>query len=212
MAQLTFGEWVEAVFNHSKTSVLQYHEYIWYLPMDISLEKEFSYLCRVFTESKTVLAPFSDQQLAYALWYLASSGSLVEQVSNTAISWDKRKAYIQSILILFREIFNKRCEHNIEDPDNELNAACYMWWDIFPSWSNSEKPKLIDDEFLLVMKEILMLDNIACQQSALHGLGHLKRERYTEDVNKIIKYYLKKSKYSNPQLRKYAQQARKGIV
>jgi len=41
-----------------------------------------------------------------------------------------------------------------------------MWWD-FDCWYSTP-----DSALLATMRSILAIDHVACQESALHGLGH----------------------------------------
>lgn len=219
MAQLTFSEWVEAVFNHSKTDFYAYLDYIDNVnspTIDILPELELEYITQAFNDAQNTLAPFSDTQLGHALWYIASQ-SWIREVGNPEIEWSKRQNCIQSFYVLFSEIFDKRCEKKLnancfEDCGNDLNLTCYMWWDIFPLWGDLEKRNPIDDAFLNVMKKTLTLDNVACHENALHGLGHLYRVSYARDIEKIIDDYLERNPTLPASLKAYAQSAEKGSV
>jgi len=62
-------------------------------------------------------------------------------------------------------------ERNVTGP---LNYVCYMWWDEFPSIASAGDSDLpmLHDAALRTMERILLLSSLACQESALHGLGH----------------------------------------
>jgi len=57
----------------------------------------------------------------------------------------------------------------------------------------------------------LELDHIACQESALHGLGHWAHS-YPERVEKIVDEFLTHNENLRPELKQYALQARSGKV
>ena len=61
------------------------------------------------------------------------------------------------------------------------------------------------------MAEILALDSLACQESALHGLGHWQHA-YPEEVQQIIDRFLNANKNLRPELAAYARSARTGCV
>lgn len=62
-----------------------------------------------------------------------------------------------------------------------------------------------------VMEECLYLDNPACVESGLHGLGHMVP--FLPDIAvPIIDRYLKKKKNPEEQLMRYAQAARTGMI
>jgi hypothetical protein len=85
-----------------------------------------------------------------------------------------------------------------------------MWWDLFPTFGY---PRRVDADALLlmVMEEILMLDSIACQEAAIHGLGHW-HEQYPLEVEAILKRFLAKNPSADDALIKYAQQAGHGFI
>ena len=61
------------------------------------------------------------------------------------------------------------------------------------------------------MENILKLDSLACQESALHGLGHWQH-RYSQTVEKIIAEFITRQPNLRPELWSYAQSARTGCV
>jgi hypothetical protein len=52
-----------------------------------------------------------------------------------------------------------------------------MWWDGFPCLARADDPNLtmMQDTALRTMARILSLKSLACEESALHGLGHWQR-------------------------------------
>ena len=64
---------------------------------------------------------------------------------------------------------------------------------------------------LRVMTGALKLSSIACQESALHGLGHWKRY-FPKEVEKVISDFLKHNPNTVADLRKYALRAKRGDV
>jgi hypothetical protein len=87
-----------------------------------------------------------------------------------------------------------------------------MWWDIIPIHGRPEDPtrKQLDAEVLTVLESQLESDSIACQESALHGLGHWATY-YPERVESIIANYLLGQAANSP-LRPYALAAVVGHV
>jgi len=88
-----------------------------------------------------------------------------------------------------------------------------MWWD-FNCWSPDPDPLTRnpnDSAFLESMRSILTIDHVACQESALHGLGHW-RHAHNATVESIIDEFLKKERNLSEPLRKYAGDARRGCV
>src|SRR5437667_4395860 len=65
-----------------------------------------------------------------------------------------------------------------------LLGVCYMWWDRFPCIALARDPNLptMQETALRTMASILGFSSIACQESALHGLGHWQRH-HDQQVN-----------------------------
>ena len=63
----------------------------------------------------------------------------------------------------------------------------------------------------MVMQRVLALDALACQEGALHGLGHWHL-RYPEEVKGAIDVFLESRPQLDPRLRQYAISARRGCV
>jgi len=87
-----------------------------------------------------------------------------------------------------------------------------MWWDTMPVYGG---PVLADRQVLHLaaletMTTILEFDSLACQESALHGLGHWAIY-YPERVGSIISRYLLGQAAHSP-LRPYALAASVGHV
>lgn len=67
-------------------------------------------------------------------------------------------------------------------------------------------------EVVEVMRSILAIDHVACQESALHGLGHGHHREQAAAVERIVDEFLEREGNLRPELRKYAQAARIGCV
>ena len=63
-----------------------------------------------------------------------------------------------------------------------------MWWDLFPSWG--QPARAVDDAVLRSLAAILAQDALACQESALHGLGHWQSvhpERVAAEIDACLR-------------------------
>jgi len=58
---------------------------------------------------------------------------------------------------------------------------------------------------------VLHSPNIACQESALHGLGHL-HYRAAKQVEAIVTSFLRENRSLRPELLDYAKRARAGYI
>jgi hypothetical protein len=220
LRDLTFDEWVIFVFDHAvDDSRLE-----WY--WDIEADRwdgppalTGAYLTQAFENSENVLGPYSESQLNQGLWYLASNAcsNHMFALMDTSVPWPARQRCILSIGSLFQVCFAKRCTPHLSHLDEPgagpLNSVCYMWWDIIPLAGQPDDPahKEMDQTILQVMEDALQLDSIACQESALHGLGHWHLH-YPRQIEEIIQGFLQHNKTLPEKLHRYALSALSGCV
>ena len=126
------------------------------IPPSRPLRRAWPYLTQLFTDPEPILAPYTDAQLNQGLWFLVSSScsnymfTLLEQ----EVPWPARQAGIRAITDLFARLFANRCSPHLSHLDergaNPLSSACYMWWDLFPTWAHPESPteRDVDAELL----------------------------------------------------------------
>jgi hypothetical protein len=214
----TFPEWVRHIFDHRVGKP----EWYWALEADTAeppAQTSVVYLTRLFTDPEPILAPYTDAQLNQGLWYLVSNScsNYMFTLLEPEVAWPERRAGLRAITNLFARLLANRCSPHLSHLDergaNPLNSACYMWWDLFPTRGHPENPThaLVDGELLVVMQRVLALDALACQESALHGLGHWHL-RYPAEVEGAIDVFLESEPPLDPRLRQYAFSARRGCV
>jgi hypothetical protein len=142
-----------------------------------------------------------------AFWDVGSN--VFVALGDTSIDWALRQRVIKSFEFLFRDLFAVRCWPvlgHLSEEGGPLNSACYMWWDL-DCWYSTPSSDL-----LAVMRSTLAIDNIVCQESALHGLGHWYRRQHREEVECIIDEFLGRGQNLRAELRRYAHAARTGAV
>lgn len=214
----TFSEWVGHIFDHPVSNP----EWYWASDADTAeppAQTSVAYLTQLFTDPETILAPYTDAQLNQGLWFLASNAcsNYMFTFLEPEVAWPARQAGIRAITNLFAKLFANRCSPHLSHLDeagaNPLNSVCYMWWDLFPTWGHPESPTeaLVDAELLAVMKDVLALAALACQEGALHGLGHWHLH-YPAEVEETIDVFLRRQPRLDPRLRQYALAARRGCV
>jgi hypothetical protein len=214
----TFPEWVQHIFDHPVSDP----EWYWAPDADTAeppAPTSVAYLTRLFTDPEPISAPYTDAQLNQGFWYLVSNScsNYMFTLLQPEVAWPARRAGLRAITNLFAQLFASRCSPHLSHLDERgaspLNSACYMWWDLFPTWGHPESPSeaLVDAELLGVMQRVLALDTLACQESALHGLGHWHL-RYPAEVEETIGVFLKRQPRLDPRLRQYAFSARQGCV
>lgn len=217
MAKRTFEQWVQGIFDHPVTEPAWY----WEVDADTCVEDDktnVNYLAQLFTNSDQVLRRFDDAQVGQGLNMIVSnscSDHAFSIVAGTA-PWPARRTAIRSIFNLYAMCFNERCIDglgHLGEVSNPLNGICYMWWDVFPAWTDpkDESRSGEADEYIGVMERCLSLRNQACLEGALHGLGHWEAI-YPERVTVIVDQFLRERTDLRPQLVEYARRARDGAV
>jgi hypothetical protein len=129
---------------------------------------------------------------------------------------EERAAVWPAIARFFEEVLAPRCVpelgHLAREAPPAINTVTYMWWESFPGLVRPDDPerRLVIDAELDCMEQILASESIACQEAALHGLGHCARAE--PRCAEIIDRYLISGRATLPQLVAYAQSARSGCV
>jgi hypothetical protein len=214
----TFANWIRRVFDHPVT------EPAWYWSSDSdTFEPEapqcVAHLTELFEEPESALAPYSDAQIGQGLWYLVddSCSNYMCSLTEAKVDWLPRRRGIRAIGSLFTRLFASRCSEHLSHRDEKgaapLNGLCYMWWDLFPAHGRPADSVSVqlDTEVLAVMERTLALPSTACQESALHGLGHWQR-RYPRVVQEAVDHFLVRAGDLRSELRRYALCARVGNV
>jgi len=215
---LSFDDWVKQVFDHD----VRQPEWYWdkdSWEWDGSFELTVEYLSQLFGRPLPILASYSDEQLNQGFWYLTSGAcsNHMFAVTDETVPLDARVRCVRSIQKVFEQIFSGLCSQHLLHIDEKgaapLNLACFMWWDLSPLLLEPDRGanESISKAALEVMEATLKLDSIACQESALHGLGHWELF-YPTEVAEIVDQYLKENPTLRTELKEYALNARKGHV
>lgn len=219
----TFERWLQYVFNHPVKKPEWYWENDAEFYQDLkNPQQTVDYLTRFFESPTEHTQPYSDEQINQGLWMLISdSQDTMYAMFDNNILFDTRGYLIECMFNVFEQLFFPRCSpHQVhmlysgsDKTDlNPLNRVCYMWWDIIPLYGKSGVygREGLDKHCLDVMEKTLKLDSIACQESALHGLGHWEHA-YPKRIHKIIDKFLSR-KNIDTGLISYARAAREGYV
>ena len=178
-----------------------------------------AYLTRLFEHPDPALRWFSDSQIAQGLTYLVSTSASGDNgwLYSTDVAIEDRVRCVEAVASLFAQLFVPRCtahlSHLSETEAGSLNGVCYMWWDGFPCLALAGDPNLpiMQETALRTMASILGLESLACQESALHGLGHWQGT-HVRQVNAIIDGFLDENPEIDTRLISYAHAARCGCV
>lgn len=222
LKDLSYEDWIEHVFSHE----VRTQAAAWYFDPDGDLwngspEETVAHLTRFFGDPEPALAYFSDAQIDQGLRYLIDNGAgdVLSAVREARLPLQDRVRCVNAIRSLYDKLFLPRCTPHLSHLNRgdveigPLNTVCYMWWDIMTPVTTPTDPhrQAMDDAVLGVMRHALSLDSIACQESALHGLGHWSYYD-TAAVAPIIDAYLDARPDIPPELKRYARAARSGCV
>jgi hypothetical protein len=151
------------------------------------------YVCIAFRDIENLSRIFSERQFFFGLQYIidwSCGGPYKYYFFSDEVPIAERLNAISLMYGIFNKVFAKVCSNDLEPSDlTEIsyNRLCFMWWDMFSTegMPQSQDLKLINQVILENLNKILVLDNVMCKKSALHGLGHLYSD-YPEKVEEII--------------------------
>ena len=219
LRELTFDQFVEFQFGHS----VRPHGNPWYSDFETDWwEPEprtgIVYLTRLFANGHEVLRWFSDAQIAQGLTGLVNTMAVGDQpwMRDPVTPAQERAAVWGAIASFFRDVLALKCApvlgHVATEEGPPINGVTYMWWESFPGFTNPDDPQraLVDDAELACLEDVLDLNSAACQEAALHGLGHWVRRE--PRCAAIIDAYLESGKIARPELAGYARSARSGCI
>ncbi|HLA84232.1 MAG TPA: hypothetical protein VJL29_05530 [Thermoguttaceae bacterium] len=214
---LDYEAWVRHVFDHPVADPawhFQFDQECWDGEPLITLR----YVTRLFDAPERLLKDYSREQLEQGLWYLGGEGQpFMRALVDQSVPWPERERGLLSIRIFYEKFFAVACidelGHGRKTASAPVNGACYMWWDLFPSYGEPEDPSRHDEDqtILKVMRSILEIPSEACRESALHGLSHWHMS-YPEFVRRAVDRFLETTPTMSPALREYALDARGGLV
>jgi hypothetical protein len=218
ITDLSFEDWVVFVFDHPAEGPEWYwgdEAPFWNAPAALTAE----YVTRLFEDPVPALEGYTDAELNMGLNYIITPG-LGEHMlclDDPTVPLPARLRCVRSCGLLFRKLLLPRCSSHLSHRDepgrSPLNAVCYMWWDNMPVYGGPvpEARNALQLAALETMAAILTFDSDACQESALHGLGHWHRA-FPQQVERLIDEFLRLRPRARPELRAYAQSARCGCI
>jgi hypothetical protein len=214
----SFEEWVITWFDHPATTQEEYEAFrSRYVTYPRSPRREIVYATQAFENAETVFAPYSNDQIGIALRSMVSRGTnCLTGLLNRQIPKTDRERCAASILVLYEQLFAKRCLPYLSHvwwikprpKYNLFNDLCYMWWELIPVTGVFSGQTYVDDWFLDVMLKVIALDSEACRESALNGLLLF---HYTDtydrrpEIRHAIDAFLAAHPYISPELRAYPQ-------
>jgi hypothetical protein len=218
MAAATFDTWVKAVFDHpAGAGQPQWYwgpdfDDVWD-PLGIDHAVTVDYLTQLYLRP-AVLQPYSLEQVAEGIWFLVgdSPAQPSHAIIDASVPLASRVSCVVAIATFFREFVDPAAPGPARADDNPFHTACYMWWDIFPTWGGpgGGEPEL-QDACLQTMARTLELRAELCQLSAPHGLNHWALHHRSQ-VERTIDAFLSSTADVTPFIRQYAAAARAGCA
>lgn len=164
------------------------------------------------------LAPYDDLAVAAGLcWIFDPADPLSFRcIGDPAIPQAARLALAAGLERLHAEVVLPRCPQalgHLSEDGGPLATTAYMLFDLVcidPPGIAAEAAGL-DGAMVETMGRILALPHAACQEAALHGLGHW-RDRAPGRAEALIDAYLSRGRAARPELVAYARAARSGCV
>lgn len=213
-----YDQWIDHVFNH------RVEDPAWYFNVDeplfeVSDRELVALFTRTMLKCGVDLLPFDNAQIDLGLNYIfdnsCSNYSFQLRDSNLPIR-DKARAIV-AIKHLYSDCFEKRCapvlSHLDEPGGTSLNYICYMLWDVTPLsyWGGCPNKEFFYQQVLDVLEFALKSSNIACVESALHGLGHIHCD-VPKLVEQIVDRFLYENKQAPQKLLSYARDSKNGLI
>jgi len=160
---------------------------------------------------------FGETQMCMGLQYLInpSCGPIPYLYLDTSIAFSVRADAITSMEVVFRDLFARLINgrgiyNNSSGSPLTYREMCYMWWDVFPRHGVPRRSDMDETDAVIcrTICSILKIDNFACQESALHGLGHWFSSRPDEVVEEVRSFLSS----APAELKQYAMDAMQGRV
>ncbi len=163
--QLSFDNWLDFVFDERWAEKQDDAEYIDISDLNANIEVFAANCIKLFKKPAVLLDKYNSKQLdsGFFSFILSSRMELNWWIWDENNSVDLRREFICSMLNVFKEVFTK----------NPLKYSCFMWWDSLRNFDDNKDEKTIGWMFE-TLSQILEIDSVDCQLSALHGLGHLE--------------------------------------
>ncbi len=215
MPTVTFEQWVEELFNHSIRKPQWYwdddFDEHWNL-LGVSDSLTVEYMTHLFL-SPDVLKDYSLEQVAQGIWFLigeSSPGQLAHTLLKSEIPLHQRVGCVDSITNFFRAFVAPAADGPADEQKNPFHIACYMWWDIFPTYGSPNVGEAtLHSACLRTMATTLRISSELCQLSALHGLNHWHLH-HAEEVESIVNGFVQEMSGLTPRIVNYAATARSG--
>lgn len=173
---------------------------------DLAPHEILAFLTRALSNPNESFGRFDDDSIAQGLLFIVhhSYTNWAAVLLDEDLPLPDRERGIDGIVTFFRRFVAER-----STPSKNLAGIIYMWWDLFPSWGSDDAAT--DRALLRAMAQILEVESLRCQDSALHGLNHWQTN-YPIEVSAIIDAYLARNPSLDSELVGLAHAAKAGTI
>jgi hypothetical protein len=175
----------------------------------------------IFANAATDLIGFDDEQIGMGLDFLMNNGlsNVPFAAVDPSVPVDEAMRMMHAMPMLWRDCIGPRLQDAspADSPigsgtGGRLGHACYMWFDVWPTFRLASESQRWRDACWNVFLEMLAVPCRAVQIAALHGIGH-SADRLDKDaeIERIINAFVRNLDDDHA-LEAYARAARRGRV
>lgn len=187
--------WVDSIFSAKSEETDFFESIYFYSPKEQACALRLS--IEVFRNINSVIERYGEHSVCKGLFFFINGmkSHMPYLFTSAELPTELRLEAIEAIYYVFVNFFEPRCQqiasHGRDVSLGCLNDLCYMWWDEFPyhGGGGGADDNVINKAFLSLLERLLNLRNVACKESALHGLGHWHIS-CPEEVSEIIGNHL----------------------
>jgi hypothetical protein len=170
----------------------------------------------IFANAATELVQYSDEQVGMGLNYIMNNAISNVPFAVLDAPLEDGLRMMRMLKRLWKECIGARLCHvqrPIGSSNDSLGFVCYMWFDVWPIFTNVRHIK----EWREAMSDVLLsMLSVPCREvqiAALHGIGHNLTDLDCEvNVIERLQNYIANIPASDSDLRSYAEQAAMGRV
>lgn len=171
----------------------------------------------LFANAAQDLAPYSDDQVGMGLNHVMSNnaGDIPHMVTDPSVPLADAMRMVRALPTLWRDYLGPRLDSApsaIGSRSDRLYFVSYMWFDVWPTFWNTQHIPEWRDAMWWVFCEMLAMPFREAQVSALHGIGHEgTRLNRPGELQAHMDAFIRNVK-NDDELKTYAQAAARGMV
>jgi len=209
LSSLSFEQFTEFFFSRTVVSDKEQYDYF-LIDLDGHKYSEstpssprimVNHLTRLFSEFGQIAKNHTLAQIDQGIWGMWGANlRLYEFLFASSVPLESRLDCIRSMYHVYSDYVSQLDRQ----PEPEIDSGTYMWWDlilhgfwdlsrpVIPGTFRGDASKLDAESRLTLdvlfetLTRILAIPNRACQESALHGLGHLYHPNVHDAVERFI--------------------------